>query len=89
MPDVNVYTAIGAALAVVSTGAILRVVSIFLKHITASDERQEKFLGNHMSRNTQAMEAVAHRLESLEDTVAGHKVVVKNADEVEVNAPGS
>lgn len=82
--EVNVYTAIGAALAVVSTGAIMKVVSMFLKHITSSDERQEAFLGNHMSGNTKALEAVASRLENLERTVAAKSVKVVNAEEVEV-----
>lgn len=31
--------------------------------------RQEKFLGNHMSKNTAALEAVAKRLERVEEVV--------------------
>lgn len=85
MPDVNVYTAIGAGLAAVSTGAIITVVAKFLKHIERSDVRQEKFLTNHMSRNTAALERVADRLERVEDRfLTPPKVTVENPDRVEV-----
>lgn len=86
MGDVNIYTAIGAALATVSTGAIIAVVVKFLGHIERSDVRQEKFLNNHMSKNTAALERVADRLERVEDAVIRPATVrVQNADQVDVN----
>lgn len=49
------------------------------RHVLAVERveaRQEKFLGNHMSGNTRAMERVADKLEALTDEVADVRRVV-------------
>lgn len=63
----QVFTAIGAALAAISVVAIIKVIRIFLRHIEAADARQEKFLENHMSGHTRAMEASAKANERVAD----------------------
>lgn len=40
------------------------------------EARQEKFLGNHMSANTHAMERVVDRLENVEDVVRDVRAAV-------------
>lgn len=61
-------------------GALAGVVKLVLdaqkateeRHIEANarqEERFEKFIGNHMSLNTRAMERVADRLENIERKV--------------------
>lgn len=40
------------------------------------EARQEKFLGNHMSTNTRALEHVADRLENVEDVVRDVRAAV-------------
>lgn len=97
--EAQVFTAIGGVIALLSVGALIKVVRIFLRHIEAADkrqdlaqERQEIFLGNHLSASTAAMqsaaraqEKVAERLERVETAVRQSPVVkVKNPDEVEV-----
>lgn len=69
--DASLITAIGGLLAAVSVGALLKIVSRFLKHIEKKDADFTTFLGNHLSKNTRAMERVAERLESVEDSVRG------------------
>lgn len=100
--DTTAITAITGGIALITTGALIQVVRIFLKHIEKADarqdaaqERQETFLGNHMSANVRAQEAnarasekVADRLERLSDVVnQGTTVRVRAADEVEVSQP--
>lgn len=88
----GVYTAIAGGLATVSIFSVIKVITIFLKHINRAEERQERFLSNHMSQNVKTLEAsvraqehVADRLERLEDVVrASPTVRVTAADEVEV-----
>lgn len=85
-------TAITGGIALVTTGALIQVVRLFLRHIASSDARQEKFLSNHMSANVAvqqatvlAQERVADRLERVERAVTrAPSVKVTSADEVEV-----
>lgn len=94
--DPGVFTAIASGVALLSVGAIIKVILIFLKHIEKSDTRQENFLGNHLSDNTKmleqsvrAQEKVADRLERVEVAVKTQSVKVVRADEVQVGPSGS
>jgi hypothetical protein len=73
---------LGAVAAVpAAMGGVLKLVLDHLrrmdeKHTLAIEkmqERQEKFLGNHMSGNTRALENVARKLESLAQEVRGER----------------
>lgn len=75
LTDASSYAAMLAALATV-LGALGGVVKLVLNAMSEQDarhdenirtyqERQEKFLGNHMSGNTRALERVANQLEAL------------------------
>lgn len=95
MDTAQVITAIAALLATVSVGAIIKVIRIFLRHIDASNTRQETFLSNHLSANTRALEAsaraqerVADRLERVEDAVhRGPEMEIKNPEAVRIGNP--
>jgi hypothetical protein len=51
--------------------------------------RQEKFLGNHMSGNTRAMESVAAQLKALTDGQAAILSEAKRANRVQEKSDGS
>lgn len=99
METAELFTAIGAALAGISVYAVIKVIRIFLKHIEKADARQdaaqvrqEKFLANHLSSNTAALQAttraqekVADRLERVEEVVrVPQSVIVTKPDEVKI-----
>lgn len=57
--DASAITAIAALLAGVSVGALIKIVNRFLRHIEEKDDAFTKFLGNHMSKSTAALDNVA------------------------------
>lgn len=65
MTDAQIYTSIAAGLALVSLGAVMRLVRRFLQHVEMKDEQFTKFLSNHMSHNTEAMQDAAAALREL------------------------
>jgi hypothetical protein len=83
--DPAVITAITGGVSLLTVGALIKIVRIFLRHIEKSETRQEAFLGNHLSHNTKALERVANRLERMEEAQRASQVIVRNADEVKVN----
>lgn len=56
--------------------AILASEQRHAEDVARVEARQEKFLGNHMSGNTRAMERVADKLEDLTDSVDEVRKVV-------------
>lgn len=80
------YVPLAAATATViaALGGVLKMVLDAAKgtedrHTAAIERieaRQEKFLGNHMSTNTHALERVADRLENVEDVVRDVRAAV-------------